>query len=55
LPTQGCLISRRTTDFASLSFHPRSPQKKAAPKDDFLDGSRSQTRAADPLINSQML
>lgn len=26
-------------DFASLSFHPRSPQKKAAPKDGFLNGS----------------
>jgi hypothetical protein len=39
LPTQGCLSSRRTTDFASLSFHPQAPPKKAAPKDDFLDGS----------------
>jgi hypothetical protein len=39
LPTQGCLSSRRTTEFASVSFHPRSPQEKAAPKEGFLDGS----------------
>jgi hypothetical protein len=45
----------RRASAASQRFHPRAPQKKAAPKDDFLDGSHSQTRTADPLINSQML